>query len=1099
MAPKRKAQQPPQKPALSKRVKVEPIKTPVKHSVLLQYYGDDNVWTLRDYLLAKLPASSRLRRRKIASIGKSVASLTQATLPVEDDLSKLLDTIILWKSSQKGDESILSLSGGLNEANDMQRELVDFVVWQLFSRVQLGAWPKHLLCDGFRRGQNARPHPVHTNQFVETLTDSPWPQLLMLLGKSGEQIMIDLLSDTAIFKPVQAGAGNLYQLSGTPMFERQGKEGPKKDSCLGYERSPSEISFMRNRMLYARAALTGRGTVHYGLRHIHVLSRCPLLSCNEEAAAERRLHMELNNDKNTLKVMMYIFPRQFDLHNVFTSKVDHLKTAQKLPDYTLREEEIAKVAKDRQIKTPKRLRGDVKRLVQQMQLFHSRCSYAELLRHYCPSAIDSKAQHPLEKKLPSQSQKFVSSQSLGSSTQRTTSTGRSKMTTEIGNTQRQQVPPTPVIEFDTITDLATPTAHVSAFCRAVLAKIIPNEFWGVGDTQTHNRNAIFKKVDHFIKLRRFESMSLEEVMEGLKVTNMEWLAPPKLKGLKTSQGDMKKRLEILHDNFYITESSSDRYRLFFFRHDIWRYVAEPAMANLRSKMFEEVKLNEAERILGSRQLGFSRIRLLPKGKSIRPIMNLRRRATVNGKGALLGPSINSILGPVHSVLKLEAELNPTKLGSSMLCVGDVYPRLNAFKASFGEEPQEFFFAKVDVQSAFDTIPQNAVVRLMGGIPRNERYVLRKHMEVKASLVDSRNQKRPDTKLPRRWHSLAATLNDPASFAQVVEDRLGLKRKNAVFVGNLSRKEYDKQNLLALMASHIQQNLVKVGKKYYRQKNGIPQGSVLSSSLCNYFYADLEEQRLPFLVGEDSLLLRLIDDFLFISTNQKKARKFVQVMHGGVPEYGVTVNPAKTLVNFDLELRGMKISRVSESAHFPYCGLKIDCQTLDIVKDRENVKRMSVADALTVDFGHKPGQNFQRRIINAFKIQSHLMFYDTKHNALNTVITNLHKAFMETADKMMAYWRCLPVGKRPTESLLTQTISKVIEAAFMLLTSRARKERHPGYSCALEKTHVTWLGLDATRKVIMKKQAKLAQVLGWIDVELSKLNWKKTARVTKIIK
>lgn len=77
------------------------------------------------------------------------------------------------------------------------------------------------------------------------------------------------------------------------------------------------------------------------------------------------------------------------------------------------------------------------------------------------------------------------------------------------------------------------------------------------------------------------------------------------------------------------------------------------MAKLKETMFEEVKLNDALRILESRRLGFSQIRLLPKGDKLRPITNLRRRALARGATKVLGPSINSILGPVHSLLKLE--------------------------------------------------------------------------------------------------------------------------------------------------------------------------------------------------------------------------------------------------------------------------------------------------------------------------------------------------------------------------------------------------------------------------------------------------------------
>lgn len=68
-------------------------------------------------------------------------------------------------------------------------------------------------------------------------------------------------------------------------------------------------------------------------------------------------------------------------------------------------------------------------------------------------------------------------------------------------------------------ELAVSMAQVSAFCQAVLSKIIPFDFWGSGDVQMHNRQVFLKNVDRFIKLRRFEVISLHEVMQGLKVSN----------------------------------------------------------------------------------------------------------------------------------------------------------------------------------------------------------------------------------------------------------------------------------------------------------------------------------------------------------------------------------------------------------------------------------------------------------------------------------------------------------------------------------------------------------------------------------------------------
>lgn len=77
------------------------------------------------------------------------------------------------------------------------------------------------------------------------------------------------------------------------------------------------------------------------------------------------------------------------------------------------------------------------------------------------------------------------------------------------------------------------------------------------------------------------------------------------------------------------------------------------MAELKVKLFEEVKLDEALKKLNSRRLGYSQIRLLPKQTSVRPITNLRRRMLMTKDKKILGQSINSIMGPAYSMLKLE--------------------------------------------------------------------------------------------------------------------------------------------------------------------------------------------------------------------------------------------------------------------------------------------------------------------------------------------------------------------------------------------------------------------------------------------------------------
>lgn len=103
------------------------------------------------------------------------------------------------------------------------------MIWSLFRREKKpGAWPKQLLCDGFRkRAKESDPHctsipdvySLYPNHHAAALKQEPWPHVLALLGRSGQKVMIDLLSERSVFATIGAGIGNYYQLSGTWTWE----------------------------------------------------------------------------------------------------------------------------------------------------------------------------------------------------------------------------------------------------------------------------------------------------------------------------------------------------------------------------------------------------------------------------------------------------------------------------------------------------------------------------------------------------------------------------------------------------------------------------------------------------------------------------------------------------------------------------------------------------------------------------------------------------------------------------------------------------------------------------------------------------------------
>ncbi|KAF2831905.1 hypothetical protein CC86DRAFT_82738 [Ophiobolus disseminans] len=511
------------------------------HPVLRRFYP--GVVTLRHYLLSKLPNSSKNRRRRISQLGYATpAQKDAATGDVDVDLGQLLDSTLVGYSpytipnTQEQAEKECSreierftqqrsqtVSGGtFKPGYFLQCEVVDFVIWLLFRR-SASHKPSHLLCHGFQRAGGANPanntdkDPTTSvpglvarspNSHVRALKEPVWCRLQALLGQGGDRIIIDMLLECALFCPVEGGTGNLCQLSGSPISDLKHDQKRKDDQANGEidqvakevlpsqrseQKSPGAITFVRSRMLYAKAALNAKGGVRFGMRHIHVLNRFP-----DRSDSDQSIH-----------ILRYIFPRQFGLHNVFTSKVNRRETAMPYKDYTLREMEIhrnmTRVLHDKATDTkevqlsksrvPKRLRGATMALIDRLRTLNHRCSYTELLRHYCPIKCLPLSSKPDWRKQP------LESKSTTNSTPVHVDSGA--VEDAIPNNQDAE---------QCFTDMACSTADVSAFCRATVAKVIPNGFWG----DDNNKRIIMYWIDQFISLRRFESLTLHQVTQNVQ-------------------------------------------------------------------------------------------------------------------------------------------------------------------------------------------------------------------------------------------------------------------------------------------------------------------------------------------------------------------------------------------------------------------------------------------------------------------------------------------------------------------------------------------------------------------------------------------------------
>jgi telomerase reverse transcriptase len=439
---------------------------------------------------------------------------------------------------------------------------------------------------------------------------------------------------------------------------------------------------------------------------------------------------------------------------------------------------------------------------------------------------------------------------------------------------------------------------------------------------------------------------------------------------------------LIRSNFHVTASSSNKNRLFYFRHDVWKKATEPAIAQLKASQYEEVPIRATRRLRLSNNFAASPVRLLPKASGFRPIVNLKRRAEyVKGNKRLLGVSTNSVLRPAYKLLSYEQSRRKDIMGGSLFSVADIYSAVKTFRGQLiegGLAGGPLYFAKVDVTACFDTIPSGKVLGLVQDLMSADCYSVTSFAEVRRPEIYSRRKGikslQPRVKLQSQGHSIKRILQA----REHAEERLGSHSRNSVFVGSLGHRVELKSEVMELLTEHLARNLVRIGKKVYRQKEGIPQGSVLSSFLCNLFYGRLEKEDLSFVNSPGTILLRLIDDFLLVTIDKKVATRFLEIMHIGIPDYGIRIKPEKSLVNFNVNINGEQVpSTATMRTGFPYCGVLIDTANLNIAKDRaldrpEGRKKLltshsanclpakDIVDSLTVEESGIPGAKFLLR-------------------------------------------------------------------------------------------------------------------------------------------
>ncbi|XP_019645622.1 PREDICTED: telomerase reverse transcriptase-like [Branchiostoma belcheri] len=631
----------------------------------------------------------------------------------------------------------------------------------------------------------------------------------------------------------------------------------------------------------------------------------------------------------------------------------------------------------------------------------------------------------------------------------------------------ESLPISPRDELDTSDDRTSQeclmSQHSSIYqiyqlLRSILHKVVPENLWG----SRHNKACFLNHVLTFLRMGRYERISLHQLMTGMRLNDCDWLKLDSntLQEFQTRTALLDKFvwwlfnnfvINVLRSYFYITETTTHRNQLLYYRSHVWKILKDRATEQLlRRHMFSQVSQSTVKYLIRDQQcLGLAKLRFIPKKTGLRPIVNMNKQEKTEMNSS--GTSINYKLQNLFKVLTYESAV-PDKIGASVFGTDDIYKKWKDFvvkRNAFGP----LYFVKVDIQHCFDSIPQDRLLEVMTKVLQDKSdYYIRRYAQVTAT------EKRVNCTFEKHVSVLENFI--PCFKKFVLHQNQTGKMYDAIAIDQVCQHYAETATLLKQLKQHVKNNMIQIGRTYYRQISGISQGSRLSTLLCSFFYADMERRHLRGM-DTDGLLLRLVDDFLLVTPHLNRATAFLYTMLDGIPEYGCSAHPDKVMTNFPVRYKDVDIVCQPAVTWFPWCGMLFHTQLLGVMKDYTNYENLRIRYTLTLDLHQTPGLNMKQKLMSTVKAKCHAFFLEPKVNSTAVITQTLYKAFLFTAHQFHSYNTCLPYRHRAEDNpaFFLGMIMDICQYPLKLVNARVAKEVMSG-QLPVSQDAVEWLCLQA---------------------------------------
>ncbi|KHJ41930.1 hypothetical protein D918_07981 [Trichuris suis] len=543
------------------------------------------------------------------------------------------------------------------------------------------------------------------------------------------------------------------------------------------------------------------------------------------------------------------------------------------------------------------------------------------------------------------------------------------------------------VNANELVDKYEKSENVSLLLKSLLNRLVPDSLIGAAN----KLKLISRFVWCTVRLGRRDWLCLRQFTVGQKTSQCPWL-----RRCNFASGVEQKLLECVVSwlvnlfiltvriCFYVTEGQKGGIcdsTLRFYRKSVWHKLSRDAFTEFRQKCHLRSIGKRLCRTWSrmSRYCTVATLRPLPKVNGCRPIVT-----SINAKKNVVA-TVNWSLQPILAIMRFIMSQRPHLRGSLVNGMKEVEERWVQFVKFWRHNKRRsyMFFVRTDMDSCFDHINREKLITLL-----REKFF----------------QDAPDALTVRRVYFVRRTCSSAVKYKSqhwATTDSSDtfylnwLERKANAVVEISDANHWTKARAMEALFTCINRFVVKRRGKCYHVADGIPQGLVISSFLCNFYLSCMELDALSFINREEDFFVRSVDDYFMVSCDGRRVVQFYSVLTAGWKGYCLKMNQRKTATNFDGSIEAATWS-----------GVEFNTKTLEVRSCCENAMP-------AIAYYANPKYFALCKMIACLRWRSKSMCFNSLLNSGETILYNAQQTFSAAAS-ILRYlsirfgWRRFPI-------------------------------------------------------------------------------------------